>query len=225
MKTKQYFIAILSLFLFACGGDAKLLCKEDELVEAPPEFLRYWYFPKGSWWVYQLQDTVGVYDTMRVVSDYKRYCNRDGANDSDCDQEPCTWMYSNTWEHSNYTFFGGNKQFPPQNFNSSYYLGSYWTTQGGSDYLKVYPPPYLFVSPFTIGEKYMGNNEIISEDSVQTPAGLFVRTLHIIPDKLAMDSTTSDYVKHLYLTPDVGVVKWHYTHNKVWELIAYDVTP
>ncbi|MBX7241796.1 MAG: hypothetical protein K1X92_08610 [Bacteroidia bacterium] len=224
MKTRQYFIAILSLFFFACGGDSKLLCKEEELVEAPPEFLRYWYFPKGSWWVYQLQDTVGVYDTMCVVSDYKRYCNRDGASDPDCDQAPCTWMYSNTWRHSDTTFFYWNPNYLPEHYNSSYNLGNYWVVQGGGGG-GTYAPPYPFVYPFTIGEKYMGNNEIVSEDSIETPVGVFARTLHIIPDKFQLDSTINKYVQHLYISPDVGVVKWHYTHHRVWELIAYDVTP
>ncbi len=228
MKTRQYFIGILTLFFFACGGEVKLLCKEEELVEAPPEFLRYWYFPKGSWWVYQLQDTVGVYDTMRVVSDYKRYCNRDGASDIDCDQAPCTWMYSNTWEHSNDSYFrvGGGCPEKGTNYFSSYYFGSYWITQSSGRCFPSYVPEYPIKYPFIVGEKYMGNNQILSEETMTIAGEVFPKTIHIIPDYGGVIDTVQAYfVKSIYLCPTVGVIKWQYSHSGTWELIAYDVTP
>ncbi len=41
--------------------------KPEDTLYANDTFLRYWYFPKGSWWVYKRMDTnARVYDTVRV---------------------------------------------------------------------------------------------------------------------------------------------------------------
>lgn len=223
MKKIHYLLLLLPFILGSCDRN-QYVCKEQDLVEAPPEFLQYWYFPKGSYWIYKLQDTVGVYDTVRVTNDHKRYCKGDDPHNPDCDQGNCVWMYSNTWEHSDTTFFYSKPNYPANHYTTSYYFGTYWAVAGSGSAAST--PPYLFKYPYTINETFLGNTKVVSEDTINVIAGTFAKTVHIIPEPVKdNDSSKYDYVKHLYITPQVGVIKWHYTHNKIWELVEYDVTP
>lgn len=226
MKNLLYLSLLLPFILGSCHKN-QYVCKEQDLVEAPPEFLQYWYFPKGSYWIYKLQDTVGVYDTMRVTSDYKRYCKGDDPHNPDCDQGNCIWMYSNTWEHSSDKYFRvmGCPTKGQQGL-TTYYLGDYWAISGNTNCFSSYLPDFLLKYPFKVGEKYMGNNLIVSEDTLNVVAGMFPKTLEIIPDYgTAIDSIKAYYVKKLYICPNVGVIKWQYSQSGTWELVEYDVTP
>lgn len=69
-----------------------------KIYEPPQDFLDYWYFPEGSWWIYKLKDTVpAVYDTVRVTGseDFK-------TPSYDQAHEPCIHYYWTWWEHSLY---------------------------------------------------------------------------------------------------------------------------
>jgi hypothetical protein len=74
MKTRKSFALIASLFLFfnCCKEDQECLhgcgSSPKDTIYCTQEFLPYWYFKKGSLWIYQRTDTsILIYDTAQVI--------------------------------------------------------------------------------------------------------------------------------------------------------------
>jgi hypothetical protein len=91
-----YALSLLSLtLLLACKEDEPLQ-KCESVEEAPQDFLDYWFFPEGSYYVYKLRGEER-HDTMVVdhITDeyYQPY-------DHHSPTFPCTRLYTLTGKHS-----------------------------------------------------------------------------------------------------------------------------
>ena len=206
-------------------------CKKDNIpdecasvLEAPKEYLDYWYFPSGSWWVYKLKDSLpAVYDTVKVTLANSTYFtpnepDRGGARS-------CLRMYNARYEHSNATYFPGGIK-PGYEIYNSLQDGatSKWYIQQESYIFSLHSPDIFFVYPFLINETLPGGAKIVDTNQVTTPLSTFNNIVHIIPDfGNTIDSTSRDYVKHFYYSSNIGLVKIIYTNNKTWELINYNI--
>ena len=75
MRHLKIFLVIVGIICLALQCDKKGTPPDekepvpDDTLYANDTFLRYWYFPKGSWWVYKRMDTnANVYDTTSVAT-------------------------------------------------------------------------------------------------------------------------------------------------------------
>ena len=71
LKTNLKFLYtfVILILLFNCDRKQTVEPTESEIIQTEIEkgFLEYWFFPKGSYWVYQLNGWE-VFDTVRVTS-------------------------------------------------------------------------------------------------------------------------------------------------------------
>lgn len=66
---KFLYTFVILILLFNCDRKQTVEPTESEIIQTEIEkgFLEYWFFPKGSYWVYQLNGWE-VFDTVRVTS-------------------------------------------------------------------------------------------------------------------------------------------------------------
>ena len=65
---KLSLLAFLAMILVACPKKNKCNPDCDTVVDAPKEFLDYWFFNTGSYWVYKLADTSAtILDTVKIT--------------------------------------------------------------------------------------------------------------------------------------------------------------
>jgi hypothetical protein len=223
MKIKPILLFVLAGVLMAGASckDKNIACKTSELVEAPPEFLKYWYFPKGSYWIYKLQDTTGVYDTVRVV---KNEITHFEPYDHVMDQVPCSNRYNTYWQHSNEVYFNPYPYEDAMHSFESYYIEpNYWSMSMISR-MNLHGFAHMFAVPYEEGKDMNQSSHLENILTLNTTNTPFPNTLHIIPTSKVFDkadSTIGDYPKHIYLSPDVGISRIEYTHNRKWELVDY----
>lgn len=95
-------LLFLSLTIFSCKEDPPVSCKS--VLEAPKEYLDYWYFQEGSWWVYQLEGSnPAIYDTVIVIYNKAEY--PDPYDNSWGLYRTCLMHYQITLQHSNKIYF------------------------------------------------------------------------------------------------------------------------
>jgi hypothetical protein len=203
MKKTILVIVIISFIVsfFSC----KKKC--DSIDELPHEFLDYWYFNQGSWWVFQLKDSTNIYDTVTVSKDelFTNGVNNDGGYLS------CTEYITYFFRHSNpifsnYIYVGYYDQYYSRvNGNrKNYYLDFSNLKTNSSVSFLYYDKDKGFTCDY--GTCY-------DIQSVQTPQDTFNETLHY---KLN-DST------QFYFAKNIGLVKRITIDKKTWELINYNV--
>ena len=66
MKYRSYFCLFI-LLLIILGISCKKSNDCETVPEVPKDYLDYWFFPVGSFWVYQLEDSLTVIDTLTVT--------------------------------------------------------------------------------------------------------------------------------------------------------------
>ncbi len=239
MKHLLYVLLSLPVLATSCdktatdGGDQpRVPCAS--VAEAPPAFLRYWYFPTGSWWVYQLKDSVpAVYDTVRLGTDreFRQPYDPGGA-------QPCVWMYYGQFRHSNRTYFPGPPLMaggPPQQGTESLYsfTGTSLTRWGVSHTSEAgfYPAEACFIYPFIIGQPVQ--RHLVSDTlKVTVPAGTFARTVHIQFNPTVSAPTDFSYITDCWWVYGAGIVKRTFSVSQsvplsgtTWELINYHIAP
>ncbi|MBC7447952.1 MAG: hypothetical protein H7330_07815 [Hymenobacteraceae bacterium] len=205
-------------------------CKKDPppcetIAEAPPAFLAYWYFPEGSWWVYQLQDSVpAVFDTVRVVHRWQGQVESEPG-----EGRLCRFGYTVRYEHSNAAYFPGvpgKKGFEalaiePKWSLSHYSKAGFYSMQGHS-----------FVYPFVIGRGVMPDDYLTADTAqLTTPAGTFARTVHVHTDYMPPDSMRYSLVRDAWRSYGVGLTKIAFSPSRTpvsgttWELVNYHIAP
>lgn len=225
---KRVSLILISLLLTLTISLSVVSCKKEplkctEITEAPNEFLRYWFFPVGSYWVYQLRDTTGVYDTVRVVYNEIKHFEPTAHT---MDQVPCSQRYYSLWQHSNEDYFNPTP-YQDAFFNLESYFNSpnNWSVSFNSQ-VDYYGFPYMFEFPYQAGKNMNIGAYLESIDSLITPKGTFFHTLHIRPTTNLFekaDTNIADYPNHIYLSPDIGISRIEYTHNQKWELVDYHI--
>ena len=219
----MYLFPLLLLLIVSC--DKKTPdpgCKT--VNESPQAFLDYFYFPEGSWWVYKLKGSnPAEYDTLKLTYRNKTYHQPAEAHGT----EPCAYVYSTYLMHSNQTYFfgtggnlrGGEELFAKSSAINKWYIE--WSTHAGP----IPSPGALFFYPYKVGEQLTSKGAIIAkEDTLITPLQAFPNTVTILaPGYSPTDSMSEDYLRRIYFSPKVGVVRADYSQNQIWELVNYHI--
>lgn len=194
-----------------------------QITRAPQAFLDYWYFPKGSFWVYRLRGSNPVvYDTMRVTRADESHTTYYSDGDA---SEPCIQNYQAYVTHSNMTYFPGTGKLGAEAFASDPHFHGYdWVLSHFSDVKTLYSPEVGFGYPIRLGQKLLNRLTSVDTVAVATPAGTFRQSVHLVPDFGAMaDSLQANWIRHLYRSRHVGITKVVYTNNQTWELTYFTI--
>ncbi len=211
MKNYFYFLIIVSLFCLSsnCKEDKFKKCKD--VLNAPQEYLDYWFFKEGTWWVYQLKDTTGIYDTVRVVYYDAYYEEYDDGN------IPCKMFYNITYEN---TFYEGKLYW----YSSSLINPNKWLiNESSASTMFIFSlGEQVFFYPFSVGEIFLfdTNRTIADTNFLVTPVDTFYNTVHIIRE-IPID--TPIFINEYYITKNIGITKYIFTNNKTWELINFNI--
>lgn len=222
MKTLYPPLAALLLSV-ALGACQKQAAECPQLTLAPQAFLDYWYFPKGSFWVYRLRGTTpAVYDTLRVTRSDETHTTYYSDGDSG---PPCVQVYQSYLTHSNTAYFPGTGRLGGESFASDpFFHGEDWVLNHHSDVRTLYPPEVGLVYPIRVGQKLLNRLTCVDTAVVATPAGTFRQSVHLVPDYgPRVDSMQANWIRHLYRTRRVGMTKVVYTSNQTWELVTFTI--
>ncbi|MEX0966585.1 MAG: hypothetical protein WD077_05070 [Bacteroidia bacterium] len=192
-----------------------------DTVFKPQEFLDYWYFEKGSWWVYQRMDTnATVYDTVRVIATVRTiYCDARKYGPT-CFESTLVNM-----RHSNSFFYKKDSASLTQILDSSPNLNL------GEE--KVYSSGYVHNGlgygvimqwPIRIGQEFIDGNKVLDSNAVTTPYGTLTNTVHI---KINRGITK----KEVWVTKNIGFTKLklhspeshHDLPQGEWALVDYHI--
>lgn len=209
---------IFLFLIFSCLGSS---CKKEPsdcktVISAPKEFLNYWHFPVGSWWVYQLKDSSPrVYDTIRVTSQTSEYGAMTG-------QRACLMRYNSVYYHSNKIYFPYDSRNLEPGFEvffsqqeettNEWYLQ--WGFNSGRSSIGTF-----FKYPFQLNEQVSVGRSIIDTLQVITPNFNFFNSVHISVSDLPDTAKKS----HIFITKNVGISKLIYSNDETWELINYSI--
>ena len=225
MRTTIYLIILLltGLSLQNCGNDCDADCTE--IKEAPKEFLDYWYFPEGSWWIYQLQDsTKEVFDTIRLAGSAEYYSDVEiGCYDNN--YEPCIRRYEAYFEHSS-NFYSdpvssklGGELYRCQ-FNSNnekWYLAQHAST------LKLHSYQTFVLYPFDTLDRYLYGGQICGLNEQFTFKGDTVNSFSICQP---IDPVGERQMYHeMTYAQGIGLVSITYDNKETWDLIDYNINP
>ncbi len=219
MKKTIHF-AILGLIILTTTGTR---CRTDNCADncgyfndVDPEFKRFWWFNKGSQWVYTLNANPNITDTITVLStvvDQAYACQTNGM-------PPCSYSYKVLLQHSNMNYFTNLSKSKPsideirfQYFGSNViYLGSgnnkSYIVDGGNllSFYKNNDEIYAPLDTFSIqswNKKYYNIQHI----GVQRDTSIF------LPKTLL----------HTFWSKDIGLVKYYIKGGYLWELKDYEI--
>ncbi|MCX6352099.1 MAG: hypothetical protein NTX03_09590 [Bacteroidetes bacterium] len=175
--------------------------KKEEVTKLDPNFLAYFAFPKGSWWVYK-ETHIGDIDSF-----YVSYYDRKIIKDS---------KYSYNYEALYYEIYSKNDTsygtaFPHDKQNT---MGEYWITYGvGHIYRFVYP----FTQKDSIGVEV--NKFYIPEyfDTITIQHKLY-SNVYRTENK---HQSVGNKIKSEFYCKNVGVIKRINFDGTEWELIRY----
>lgn len=172
--------ALLLILALACR---KTDTCDGQYAEMDAEYLKYWYFPEKTYWVYQAKDT-DLVDTVKVIRTITE--NKDFNDDQKASQQPvCNVSYFNSLHHSYYNkpdereeFFaaGSNYNNKPvltyrTKMKKNFPIYLYYENAVKKDSLKVngfnYQKVLMFNDPQpVIFAKGVGIISILAEDSI-----------------------------------------------------------
>lgn len=226
MKNILLSSVLVLLCFFSCGPKQPEIPPCKEFAEAPQEFLDYWFFPKGSFWVYKLDSSADIYDTVVVdISNAGR-----GVTDPEAGiYEGCGMVYWTSLTHSDTIFHTPPKKdiaFRSKSNFRTYYgktTGSWSLYDEGGDG-KYLMAGDLFWYPFKDGEIAEGNSTDIKFNGLIT----FESSKFGVLDSTIFLSTTikfynSRHFKEMYIAKNIGIVKIKYNSGEVWELVGYKI--
>ena len=213
-------------FTILLGGCKKQTAIEEcpQVAEAPREFLNYWFFPEGSYWVYRQRGSApAVYDTVRAGAPQIRVFKPGQATYG---LPTCVTLYEANFSHSNRTFFRGYSSL--QNFMGFENMRSLnnslaWGVQQSNEAGNVYSTGLVLTHPLPPlrGMLSATGPTLLDTTAVTVPAGHFRRSLHFAT--LLFDSTSGSFLHHYYLARGVGYTRKVYTRLGTWELVAYKI--
>ena len=195
----------------------------EQVIQAPQEFLDYWFFPEGSWWVYQNQN--GEIDTA--------ICTRSDSffyqlNDHHGVPPYCKWIYQSLLKHSNDTYFRKKHQEDIQELYSVNSLDNkcFLIVTSYSWYL---PYGALLVYPFKISDtidykKFSWGkqfNYISDTSSIEVNKIVFNHVIHVI--KYREGVLPEIFLNEIWFSKYIGIVKMSFANGNYWELIDYKI--
>ncbi|MEX0966584.1 MAG: hypothetical protein WD077_05065 [Bacteroidia bacterium] len=192
MKYLLFFFFTAAIMASSCRKEPVDCCDDDscphifdclddsyftDTIFKPQQFLDYWYFEKGSWWVYQRMDTnATVYDTVRVIATVRNiYC--------DFNQGPvCAESALMNMRHSNSFFFRKDSASLSQILGSSTNFNLSDESVHSNGYIHngfLMGVGSFFQWPIRIGDEYFHGNIVLDSNVVITPYGTLSNTVHI----------------------------------------------
>ena len=204
-------VSIALILTLKCCKPERDKCKNTRYFEQ--EFLDYWYFPEGSWWVYKRIDTSAeVYDTAVVVKVYAPEIIEDKTF-----VDYCYEYLELSVTHSNKHFLldkDSDKAIVafytdyPVNTVNIYGMNTFFF---GYDYVLYYP-----FSFYEIESEWF---EFYEDLTLITQFDTFYNTIKITDRYMEKDTVTN----HVWIKKDVGFVKYHHFDDSVWELVDYEI--
>lgn len=225
MRTTLNIIIFLfiGLSLQNCGNDCDADCTE--IKEAPKEFLDYWYFPKGSWWVYQLQDsTQKVFDTVTLAGMEENYSDVEiGCFDNN--YEPCIKRYDAYFEHANKEYYSpSTEEFGGELFqclynssNSKWYLLQVAVTR------KLHSYETFVLYPFDTLDTYAYGGKICKLNQTFDFQGKEYLSFSVCLQEEPVGE--AQMYSKMTFAQGIGLVSITYDNEETWNLIDYNVNP
>ncbi|AHJ95452.1 hypothetical protein [Hymenobacter swuensis] len=227
---KKHILVVCFLTLSAWLGACKkqdVVHDCDQVEKAPQEFLDYWSFPPGSYWVYKQRGSVpAVFDTVRGGTQTRVF----KPGQATYGLPTCVTLYEAHFTHSNRTFFRGYSSL--QNFAGGESLfcqgsGNEWGVQQSNEAGNIYSTGLILVYPLPPPGTMLSRlgPTLLDTVPVTVPAGRFPHSLHF--GTAFIDSTTSgiNFLRRFHLARGVGYTRKVYTRIGTWELVAYKINP
>lgn len=199
-------IIISGMGLFSCKDG----CKDTNYL--PDNFKKYWCFNVGSRWIYQLNDSTSIFDTVVLVS---KVTEPQHPSIEESEKWPCTEWVVIALEHSDTSFYNVSPTYPEVR------IESYDNWDGiiglSSDFYGL--PSYgcfLFYSLESntlVQSTNPSQSNMVGIVTLSTPAGTFNDVVHYCLYE-SMD---------LYLAPGVGIVQIKTTNGQVWKLVSVNI--
>ncbi|MBT4727910.1 MAG: hypothetical protein HN691_17540 [Bacteroidetes bacterium] len=159
------------------------------------EFLDYWYFQEGSWWVYKRTDTIAeIYDTATVTENWKRFIFSKYAMPYSIER-----YYMDVYHSSKYLAKDGqniNYESNQQGMLSVNYGGGYL----GSRNFFWWPLEFT----------YVGSTTMIDSIAINTISGTYYNIAHI-----------RSFKGYYWISKNFGLVKLNSYDGETWELISH----
>ena len=196
-----------------------------QVQQAPAAFLAYWYFPKGSYWVYQKRGSQPIeVDTVTVIGTEVRVFQ---PGQTTYGLPTCTELYDLACWHSNRRAFPGyssNNGFRGlESFGSQEESGQWFVTQTTEN---MYDIGFLWSYPQRpVGQPIANTGPTLLDTiPVSVPAGTFQRSVHLRINA-AHDSTKGPFMHSYHLTRGIGYTRKVYAKLGTWELRSYYIAP
>ena len=219
-RTSLILIFLIATSFYSCKKE-----EEQKVDLNEKEFLSYWLFEEESYWVYR-QSGTNFYDTVKVIENEKQY-HLEIFKETDYHSKGT--HYSTYLSHTYLPIYGG-------------YYGNAQEYRSGakrvkfSDWIMVQNfnttnpnPPILgnfitFNYPYQFKEPIWFTANVDQEITLETLAGSFEKTVVVRPHAFNWyDSIEHNFIKEIYMTPNVGTTKIVMTNNIVWELVNFKV--
>lgn len=215
-----FFILLTGLFT-QCKEDKdeeREIPKPTKSIGVSEELKSYYYFPEGSWWIYQRKDTNAiVYDTAIVVENQRELI-------FEPDIIPYEWELLRTnIDHSYFEAF-------PIYDNLKTFRVLFENAAGSDDVLNSLPfgeilGPYTFFFTVPIDSALISENSrngggssiLYDTSDVTLKFGTVMNVAHI-------ERKGSNFSDTILLAKDIGIIKFYSSeNNSSWELINYQI--
>lgn len=213
---KKYILIFLYfIILQACGKNDRDECSI--IQKAPNDYLDYWFFKEGSFWVYQLIDSAKTIDTVKVI---RVWIETSTPRMVDLAEENTYDHFVACKEHNNLSIQHSNQQyFTPGGASNESYLTTIYAKDENSYYLgnnfccKNTGSGFLIKYPFVLEDEITNGGHFVDTNSVTTPMQTFNNVIHIF----------GPANRHYFFSKGIGLVKTIYPDSTEWELITYEL--
>jgi len=200
-------LKIIALFLAVFLLFTNMNCENEPINPHPgftdtlfqsQEFLDYWYFKEGSWWVYKRTDTTAeIYDTAFVKKAWKEFIFSKYAMPYAIERYYMD-VYHNAECFTKKGFYGCNINYESnqQGMLSVNYGGGYF---GGRNF-------FWWPIEFT----YVGYTTMLDTSSITIISGTYHNCVHI-----------KDPDGFFWISKNIGLIKLDSDDGKTWELLNF----
>lgn len=216
MKNSKIFFLFIFTLLFIGSFSCKKEKKCAPIPDLPQDFLDYWFFPKDSWWVYQLKDSTLI-DTLTVKNTYVDF------KDISIEGPPeCVKTYNIFLTHSADIY----KDSSVIHF-ASWYGNDQLIGLGVSPdplFAGLSGVPFFVYYPFELGDTihyYKEDFILKNKDPLNTPYGNIIDVIHIV--SISYVNNTIKEGSEIWFAKNIGIVKYIPPNKDKWELLDYKI--
>ncbi len=213
MKNLLLFTVLFLLLFTSCKKEERPKPTESYYMSA--ELKSYYFFPKGSWWVYKRTDTTAtIYDTATVVNSVSEMIFDELA--------PFEWEHvAVNIEHTHY---------PSSPRSASPYLNIYIRNDAGfTDRISMTSQgklfsylPYFFSVP--IDSLSMENKSHVPNSPILLDTNDVVINNQTFKLVVHLKNGSTDFKYDIWIARNVGIVKYFNTGDSThWEVVDYHI--